>query len=410
MINANSWKSSTALVVLLGMMAGAATPMVMLAPASAQTVFPDVPTGYWAEGFIRELSSRGVIVGFKEDGTFRPNEPVTRAQFASMVQRAFPNVTRLRPAVNFVDVPANYWGFQQIQYAYTTGFLAGYPGSVFRPNENIPRAQVLVSLTSGLNYAATGPVDPLLSNNYSDAATIPGYARNSIAAATERRLVVNYPDVRFLNPNQQATRAEVAAFIYQALVSTNQVAAIPSPYIVGGQPPVTALRIPAGTTIPVRSGGSEVVLRPNTPVPTTLTVAQNIVSSDGTVLIPAGSQVVGQLQPVQGGAQFVASELVLTSGRRLPLSASANPATDTTGGRRTPSTTSIITGTIVGAGAGAGIGAVTGDREIKAEEVLAGAGVGALAGWLLGGERVSALVLRPNTDLQLQLTSDLVLR
>jgi hypothetical protein len=67
---------------------------------------------------------------------------------------------------------------------------------------------------------------------YSDASQIPNYATNSVAAATTRQLVVNYPAVGQLNPNRQATRAEVAAFVYQALVSKGSAQAIPSPYLV----------------------------------------------------------------------------------------------------------------------------------------------------------------------------------
>jgi hypothetical protein len=67
---------------------------------------------------------------------------------------------------------------------------------------------------------------------YSDATVIPSYARSSVAAATENNLVVNYPNIKFLNPTQPATRAEVAAFVYQALVRSGQIQAINSPYIV----------------------------------------------------------------------------------------------------------------------------------------------------------------------------------
>lgn len=84
----NSWKSGTAVLVALGLVTGTAAPIVMTAPAVAQTAFPDVPSNYWASSFIQELVTRQVIAGFP-DGTFRPEEPVTRAQFASMIRKAF---------------------------------------------------------------------------------------------------------------------------------------------------------------------------------------------------------------------------------------------------------------------------------------------------------------------------------
>ncbi|MBW4443149.1 MAG: S-layer homology domain-containing protein [Plectolyngbya sp. WJT66-NPBG17] len=404
-------KSGLALTLALGTIAGAAAPMVMVAPASAQATFSDVASDNWASPFIQELASRNIIAGFP-DGTFRPNDPVTRAQFAAILLKAFPNAPRVNTPINFADVPGNYWGLQAIQNAYATGFLAGFPGGTFRPNDNIPRAQALVSLSNGLKFAGTQPADSLL-QSYTDASSIPDYARNSIAAATERRIVVNYPDVRFLNPNQTATRADVAAFVYQALVSTGQVAAVQSPYIVGQvAPQPQAVNIPAGTAIPLRYDRADrILLAKNEPQPTpiTLTVAQNIVTSDGTVLIPAGSQVSGQLTVAQNAAQFTASELTLANGQKIAIAATSDPITTTESIRRGANTGTILKDAALGSAAAAGVAAVTGDRNIKAGEVLIGTGVGALAGLIFGGDRIDLISIRPNTDLNLRLTTTLTL-
>ena len=402
-------KSGLALTLALGTIAGAAAPMVMVAPASAQTTFSDIASDNWASPFIQALASRNIISGFP-DGTFRPNDPVTRAQYAAIVLKAFPNAPRVNNPVNFSDVPSNYWAAQAIQNAYATGFLAGFPGGTFRPNDNIPRAQALVSLSNGLKFTATQPVDSVL-QVFTDASSIPGYARNSIAAATERRLVVNYPDVSLLNPNQTATRADVAAFVYQALVSTGQVAAIQSPYIVGqAAPQPQAIVIPAGTAIPLRyDRADKILLAKNEPQPTpiTLTVAQNVVTSNGVVVIPAGSQVAGQLTVSQGAAQFNAAELILPNGQKVAIAATSDPITTTKSVRRGSNTGTILKDAALGSAAAAGIAAVTGDRNIKAGEVLIGTGVGALAGLIFGGDRIDLIAIRPNSDLNLRLTSEL---
>jgi hypothetical protein len=202
------------------------------------TQFSDIE-GNWAQSFIAALVKQGIIQGFP-DGTFRPDQPVTRAQFAAMINKAFPK-NPMREAIAFVDVPANYWASEAIVKAYQTGFLAGYPNNVFAPDQNIPRVQALVALSNGLNLAA-GTTPESLNTYFQDAAQIPDYARNSVAAAAEKRIVVNYPTVNLLNPNQIATRAEVAAFIYQALVGTGAVPQLTASdaatkYIVGYQPP-----------------------------------------------------------------------------------------------------------------------------------------------------------------------------
>lgn len=202
------------------------------------TTFPDIQ-GNWAQAFIEALAARGIIQGFP-DGTFRPNAPVTRAQFAAMIRQAFEQPLE-RPATQFSDIPANFWALDAIQEAYRMGFMEGYPNNIFLPDQNIPRVQVLVALVSGLDLSAPAQTTAILNQTFQDAAQIPDWAQTSIAAATVNQMVVNYPNVAFLNPNQTATRADVAAFIYQALVSQNQLPQIPpttvaSRYIVGYEP------------------------------------------------------------------------------------------------------------------------------------------------------------------------------
>lgn len=196
--------------------------------AQAQTTFSDVPSDYWAAQFIQALGDRGVIRGFA-DGSFRPNDPITRAQFAVLVDQAFEQPT-VRGAVGFRDVPSSYWAASAIQTAYAKGFLSGYPGSVFNPAQPMPRAQVLVALASGLQFKPSG-TNASVTGAFRDYDSIPFYADDGVAAATFRDLTVNYPNIDVLEPNRAATRAEVAASIYQGLVATGRAPAIESPYI-----------------------------------------------------------------------------------------------------------------------------------------------------------------------------------
>ena len=188
--------------------------------------FADVK-GHWAEGFINQLASRNVISGF-EDKTFRPDARVTRAQFAAIINKAFSPAPR-RAAINFKDVPTSFWGFSAIQTASRGGFMAGYPEGTFLPEQQIPRVQVLVALANGLEF---GNGDQSLLSRYVDGSTIPSYAMPFVASSTQRQVVVNYPNLNTLNPNREATRAEVAAFVYQALVNSGKVSPIPSNFIV----------------------------------------------------------------------------------------------------------------------------------------------------------------------------------
>ncbi|WP_055075659.1 S-layer homology domain-containing protein [Pseudanabaena sp. 'Roaring Creek'] len=402
-------RSSTALLVAISFIGSSAISAIGATSAFAQTTFNDVPTGYWAQTFIQELAARDIIKGFP-DGGFRPNDPVTRAQFAAMLSKAV-NKAPVRGSVTFVDVSSTYWAAPAIQKSYTTGFMSGYPGNVFEPTQNIPRVQILVSLANGLSYSASQPTETTL-QTYADASGIPNYARNSVAAATENRLVVNYPNVQFLNPNQTATRAEVAAFIYQALVRSGQANAIASPYIVGQTttPPVqNQTRIPAGNVIALQYSKDKILLGPNDKVPLTLSVSQNIVNPQGAILIPSGTQVVGELRTVSGGSQFFASELDFADGRKVPVNATSKVVTTTEKVDKGVSVGNILKGAAIGGAAAAAISAVTGDHVLATEKLLGGAGAGALLGLFLGRDSVTLSSVNPNTDLAITLNSDLLL-
>ncbi len=188
--------------------------------------FADVK-GHWAEGFIAQLATKGIISGF-EDGTFRPNANVTRAQFAAIINKAFTPAAK-RDAIAFKDVPSSFWGFSAIQTASRGGFMSGYPGGLFQPDQQIPRVQVLVALANGLEF---GEGSTAILSRYTDGSAIPSYATGFVASATQRQVVVNYPTLNALNPNREATRAEVAAIVYQSLVNAGKVQAIPSNFIV----------------------------------------------------------------------------------------------------------------------------------------------------------------------------------
>jgi len=246
--------SARVALIVLGMTAATITPILISLPASSQNIPPsatpaptstvnlsDVSSDYWARPFIQALADNNVIAGFP-DGTFRPNQAVTRAEFAALIQKAFGSQNRVRQlsAGGFSDVPTGYWAASAIQSAYETGFLAGYPGNVFLPNQQIPRVQGIVALSNGLGLttSSTGASSDL-STYYTDASSIPNYAVNSVTAATQSNLVVNYPDIKQLNPQQPLTRAEAAALLYQALAKQGRIQPIASnlpasQYIVGG--------------------------------------------------------------------------------------------------------------------------------------------------------------------------------
>jgi parallel beta-helix repeat protein len=184
-------------------------------------------TGHWAEPFIRGLASMSFTHGFA-DGSYQPDKPMTRAQYAALIAVAF-NPTPKRAAPEFTDVPQNFWAYKALQIAASGGFVSGFSDRTFRPDQNVQRLQVIVSLVNGLGLPAAQS-NALLP--YTDSNTIPEYAQKAVATATQQKIVVNYPQPQLLAPTREATRAEVAAMVYQALVAIKRTQNINSPYIV----------------------------------------------------------------------------------------------------------------------------------------------------------------------------------
>lgn len=182
--------------------------------------------GHWAEKFIRVLVSMGLTSGFN-DGTYRPNKLMNRAQYAALIAAAFQPAIRGRGS-EFTDVPRSFWAYKPIQIAASSGFVGGFDDRTFRPHENVGRLQVIVSLVNGLNLSAT---NENVSKHYTDIEDVPVYARKPVFIATQRRIMVNYPDPKKIQPYRKATRGEVAAMIYQALVTKGRMPAIDSPYV-----------------------------------------------------------------------------------------------------------------------------------------------------------------------------------
>jgi hypothetical protein len=192
--------------------------------------FPDVPSNYWAAPFIAALTQRGDISGF-QDGTFRPDQPVTRAEFATLIQETFDQTASQQNSIAFNDIPAGFWAANAIDSSVRTGFLRGFPNGAFQPDLQIPRIQALAALASGLRLAPPANPEQTL-QLFRDRDQVPAWGVPAAAAAAQSGLVVNHPSPDILNPNQPATRADVAAFLYQALVSQGQVAPVSSNYIV----------------------------------------------------------------------------------------------------------------------------------------------------------------------------------
>lgn len=325
------WNSGSSALLVLGLAIGATAPIVISAPATAAN-FVDVQR-HWARPFIEALAQENLINGFS-DQTFRPDQPVTRAQFAAMIQQAF-DENNVQLSREFDQAAADYWISRDLGNNRPSN-------RQLRLSDPLLRGQILAALADGLGLSPRGSVDNIL-NFYTDASQIPRAAREAVAAATQKGIVVNYPDVSYLDPMKTATRADVAAFIYQALANEGLLDPISSRtqasnYIVrvnsgtnqainnrsnnqtvnnNRNTRTAQYKVPKGTPINVEYPQSnQLILAPGETRNLTLVVAEDIRNSQGEILIPRDSEIEGQIVPRYNGsqllgAQFVAQRLVV---------------------------------------------------------------------------------------------------
>ncbi|MDY6902181.1 MAG: S-layer homology domain-containing protein [Cyanobacteriota bacterium] len=198
-------------------------------PASAQN-YSDI-NGHWAEECIQNLSGQGILSGYS-NGIFRPNNVISRAEYAAMITKAFPYIRATRPQMNFNDVSSNHWAKQAISNAYTKRFLSGYPNQVFNPSQKVSRLEAFVALATGLNYSVPSFPNQILNAIYDDANQIPDYARGFIAAATQQGILITSPKPRFkkrlISPSEPVTRGQIAA----ALCQIKQLPGVANEYVV----------------------------------------------------------------------------------------------------------------------------------------------------------------------------------
>jgi hypothetical protein len=166
-------------------------------------------SGHWAQSQIENLVNKDIIKGYP-DNTFRPENSITRAELAVMVNKAFSftNTTD----INFKDVKSTDWFASDIAKAKAAGYISGYPDGTMKPNQKISRqeAAVMIANAAKLDTSAANDLQ------FKDAATIGAWSRASIAAAVKAGYIKGYPDGKFL-PLQSIKRSEAAAIISLAI-------------------------------------------------------------------------------------------------------------------------------------------------------------------------------------------------
>lgn len=167
--------------------------------------FKDVQ-GHWAQDTIEAMAKAGIISG-NPDGTFDPEGRITRAQFATIVVKAYQMTGSGKV---FADT-ASHWGKNYIAAANANGVVSGYSDSKFGPDDPITREQMAVMIVKAAR------LDPSAAAvNFTDQAKISAWALSAVATAYAHNIIKGMPDGSFA-PQDYATRAQAAVVVYAGL-------------------------------------------------------------------------------------------------------------------------------------------------------------------------------------------------
>lgn len=183
------------------------------AHASAAEAAPEaaVPAGKaWGEELMKDWTGKGLLSGFP-DGSLRQGEPVTRAQFAKLLNALFRYVAK--DSKKFVDVPDGAWYAADVRNAAAAGVIEGYPDGKFRPNEPIKRQDAAKLLDAAFHIKAAGTrATSSALVGFNDAADVQNYALSALSRLIDGGYINGYPDGT-LRPLEPVRRVDAVALL-----------------------------------------------------------------------------------------------------------------------------------------------------------------------------------------------------
>ncbi|WP_120745760.1 OmpL47-type beta-barrel domain-containing protein [Paenibacillus ginsengarvi] len=176
--------------------------------------FTDI-TGHWAEKEIDRLKAKLIVQGMP-DGSFHPDEEISRAQFAVLLARML-ELRPVPPQGRFKDVAEDDWYAGTIAAAQEAGLVGGFDDGTFRPDAPVTREQMAVMLARAMTFAGfatdgdAGKSDELL-EGFRDREAISSWARDGVARNAKAGVITGFTDTSYA-PNRNASRAEAAVMI-----------------------------------------------------------------------------------------------------------------------------------------------------------------------------------------------------
>ena len=293
-----------------------ATLVMLNNPANA--FYSDMDENHWAYHSIKFLTEIGVVVGYP-DGTYKPDIPVTRAEFASMAIKALgQESTQVTQEIHFDDITPDFWAYNIIQKAVYFDLIPDSKGESYRPFDSVTRAEAINIAVNALttNQISQEKADDIIEKSYSDYTQMPAWFLMAAAKAHILDLVVVMPGHEGkMEANRPANRAEVAEILYkmmqEAKLNPNAKLAevmqkrTADGFIVDNVKVQGSIGIiPAGTIFPIRLEtvvGSQIS---NVADIYTAKTPKNYVTKEHYLLISENSDMKGQVKYVQRGKLF----------------------------------------------------------------------------------------------------------
>ncbi|ACV62817.1 S-layer domain protein [Desulfofarcimen acetoxidans DSM 771] len=182
--------------------------------------FTDVAGSHWAYDAISQLSESALINGYP-DGTFRPDREMSRAEFVTVLDKALQLPDYKPVASSFGDVSLSDWYAGAVETVVHAGIISGYGNGSFGPNDPVTREQASVILIKALGKDSEAAARMGDSTKFTDDAAISSWARGFVVTAVEQNLLKGYPDGTF-RPQQNMTRAEICTVVKNLLASLKE--------------------------------------------------------------------------------------------------------------------------------------------------------------------------------------------
>ena len=184
--------------------------------------FADVK-GHWAKSAVNNMGSRKIIEGIG-GGLFEPDREMTRAEFAAVIVRAL-GLQPEKGAAPFTDVSESDWHSAFVKTAQSYGLIDGYPDGTFRPDDPITREQAMTVLArakelTGLKAKLHDGADEAVLQAFADAAEVSGWAVAGIADNVRAGIVTGRNGTE-IAPKAHVTQAEVAVMVQRLLVKSD---------------------------------------------------------------------------------------------------------------------------------------------------------------------------------------------